>query len=68
MITITCDMCGEELNKITNEVSLQLTYEGLQILGTFAFRSKEKNLCISCATRLLNWIDNQLEKKRGDND
>lgn len=61
MITVTCDMCGETLN-INNQVELELTYEGLITFGGYSFRHQHKQLCVSCTTRLLNWIDNQLAK------
>ena len=61
MITVTCDMCGEKLN-ISNEVKLELEYEGLTTLSGCGFKPKHKQLCVNCATRLLLWIDNQLEK------
>lgn len=61
MITVTCDMCGTKLNKATNEVELELNYDGLWTIGNGGFRPVNKQLCISCATRLVNWIDNQEE-------
>ena len=63
MIKVTCDMCGEELSTATNEVELKLNYDGLITLCQGGFRPAERQLCITCATRLLNWIDNQ---KQGD--
>ena len=62
MITVTCDKCGEKLNKMTNQVELSIEYEGLLALNRACFRDTHKQLCVSCATRLVNWIDNQLEK------
>lgn len=59
MIKVTCDMCGEELSTATNEVELKLNYDGLITLCQGDFRPAERQLCITCATRLLNWIDNQ---------
>lgn len=59
MITITCDMCGEKLNPINNQVELCIQYDGIQVLGDTFFRSKQKQLCVACATRLVNWIENQ---------
>lgn len=61
MITVTCDMCGEKLSSF-NEVTLELGYEGLSTLSGCSFEPKHKQLCVTCATRLLLWIDNQLEK------
>lgn len=59
MITITCDMCGEKLD--TEQVELELSYDGGITLGD-VFANKHRNLCPKCATRLVNWIDSQLEK------
>ena len=61
MITVTCDMCGKKLH-INDKVELELSYEGLSTFGGYDFRPKHKELCVTCATRLLNWIENQLEK------
>ena len=66
MITVTCDKCGKKLN-INDEVNLEMSYEGLSTLGGYDFRPKHKQLCVSCATRLLNWIENQVEEG-GDTD
>lgn len=62
MITTTCDMCGAKLHSLNNEVDLHLEYNGVHYLGANGFRSTNKQLCVTCATRLLNWIDSQLEK------
>lgn len=64
MITITCDMCGEKLNTLTNRVDLIFDADDLIIPRSMGntFRSTKKQLCVACATRLLNWIGNQLEK------
>ena len=59
MITVTCDMCGEKLD--IDKVELELNYEGLVTLGGYSFKPKHKQLCVTCATRLVNWIDNQEE-------
>lgn len=66
MITVTCDKCGEKLN-INDKVELKLRYEGLATLGGYNFRPKHKELCVSCATHLLEWIDGRLEEG-GDTD
>ena len=62
MVTVTCDMCGEKLNAVNNLVNVEFTYDGLIALGRGSFHNTEKQLCITCATRLLNWVENQLEK------
>ena len=59
MITITCDMCGKKLNKLNDKVDVEVSYSGILPLCGTCFRPQEKQLCITCATRLLNWIENQ---------
>ena len=63
MITVTCDMCGEKINSPLDEVILDLRTDDdtYSIIGK-GFRPARRQLCYSCATRLVNWIDNQLEK------
>lgn len=63
MVKVTCDMCGKELD-ILDRVDLHIDTEcPCYLLGDITFHSdKEKHLCRKCATRLVNWINNQLEK------
>ena len=56
MITVTCDKCGKKLN-INNRVDLELSYEGLSPLGGYPFKPQHKQLCVTCATHLLEWIE-----------
>ena len=63
MIAVTCDMCGKSISSLTNRVDLELTYDGVLSLGLTGFRNTGKQLCIECATRLCNWIDDCLEKE-----
>lgn len=59
MITVTCDMCGKKIPTHVDLVDVNFEYNGMR-LGEF--RTKQRNLCITCATRLVNWVDAQLEK------
>lgn len=61
MITVTCDMCGEKLNPVVNSIDLKFSYEGLPTLARVSFAGIKKQLCVGCATRLLNWIQAQSE-------
>lgn len=61
MITVTCDKCGEILN-INNRVDLELNYEGLSTFGGYPFKPQHKQLCVTCAIRLLEWIDDRVEE------
>lgn len=67
MITITCDMCGEELSRINNLVEVELTYNGIVTMGRGGFHDAKKQLCVTCATRLLNWMQARLEEGGVDN-
>lgn len=61
MITVTCDMCGEKLNPFNNSIDLEFSYEGVSTLARASFAGIKKQLCITCAIRLLNWIQAQSE-------
>lgn len=63
MITITCDMCGTRLNALVNRVEMNLESDTLVTLNHHNFNGCKKELCVACATRLINWIGNQLEKE-----
>ena len=60
MITITCDMCGKRLHRLTNEVDLHFSTEGVVLINQLSFNSIQKQLCFDCATKLCDYIDNQL--------
>jgi hypothetical protein len=65
MITVTCDMCGEKLNPF-NSIDLEFTYDGVPTLDNVLFNGIKKQLRVACATRLLNWIQAQVEKDGGE--
>ena len=60
MITVTCDMCGEKINSPFDEVILDLRTDDdtYSIIGK-GFKPVRRQLCVSCATRLVIWIDNK---------
>ena len=60
MIKVYCDMCGKTIDENIDGVNLDFNH-----YGTVDFKTRwdaEKNLCIACATRVLNWIDNECQK------
>lgn len=60
MIKVNCDMCRKPIDYNIDGVNLDFFN-----YGTVKFKTDwkaEKNLCIACATRVLNWIDNECEK------
>lgn len=60
MFKVYCDMCGKRIDPDIDGVNLNFNH-----YGVVDFTSKwmaEKQLCISCATRVCNWINNEREK------
>ncbi len=60
MYKVYCDMCRKPIDCDVDGVNLDFNH-----YGVVQFRSGwkvEKQLCIACATRVLNWIDNECEK------
>ena len=60
MILITCDMCGNKLLK-HNTVNIEIEYDGPRALVDGLCNNK-RQLCMTCVTRLNNWIDDCLDK------
>lgn len=57
MIEVTCDMCRKAIDYNVDGVNLDFNH-----YGTVKFNSnwtQEKQLCIACAARVANWIDEQ---------
>lgn len=60
MIKVYCDMCEKPIDYNVDGVNLNFNN-----YGVIDFKSKwisEKHLCIACATRVLNWINNECGK------
>lgn len=60
MYKVYCDMCRKPIDCDVDGVNLDFNH-----YGVVQFRSgwkAEKQLCIACATRVLNWVDNECEK------
>lgn len=64
MITITCDMCGEKLTGFRDTVEVDMEYDTILPLSISDFRPTKKQLCVTCANKLIDYIDNQA--KEGD--
>ena len=60
MIKVYCDMCGKPIDCDIDGVNLNFFHYGVVKFKTDW--KAEKNLCIACATRVLNWVDNECEK------
>lgn len=59
MITVTCDRCGKKLG-IIDKVELSLDGNDILSLGrSVGSLSTRKELCTTCAKKLLDWIENQ---------
>lgn len=69
MVKVYCDMCGNPIDQNIDGVNLNFFH-----YGVVNFKSNweaEKNLCIACATRVLNWINNEcvkIKKERQENE
>lgn len=60
MIEVTCDMCKKPIDYNVDGVNLNFDNYGI-----VKFRNgwhMEKQLCIACATRVSNWIDEQCKE------
>lgn len=63
MITIICDMCGDKICRQEHLITVEFNHpHAIDTLGLGSGFNTEKHLCVTCATRLLNWMQAQLEK------
>ena len=60
MIKIYCDMCGKPIDY--NIDGVNLTFSNYGVVKFNSPWQEDKNLCIACATRVANWIDNECVK------
>lgn len=66
MVKVFCDMCGREIGYEVDGVNMDFNH-----YGVVAFKSSfsaEKQLCISCATRVCNFVENGAKMGGGDPD
>ena len=60
MVKVFCDMCKRPINYEVDGVNLDFNH-----FGVVKFEhnwKKGKQLCVSCAVRVCNWIENQSEQ------
>ena len=55
MVKVFCDMCGREIDYEVDGVNLDFNHYGVVSFKT-PF-SAEKQLCLSCAARVCNFVD-----------
>ena len=56
MVKVFCDMCGREIDYEVDGVNLDFNHYGVVNFKT-PF-SAEKQLCLSCAARVCNFVEN----------
>ena len=66
MVRVFCDMCGREIDYEVDGVNLDFNHYGVVNFKT-PF-SAEKQLCLSCAARVCNFVENGAKMDGGDND
>ena len=64
MIKVYCDICGKPIDHNIDGVNLDFFNYGVVNFKTEW--KAEKNLCIACATRVLNWINEQSRKIKNE--
>lgn len=65
MVKVFCDMCGREIDYEVDGVNLDFNHYGVVNFKT-PF-SAEKQLCLSCAARVRNFVENYAKMDGGDN-
>ena len=58
MLKVYCDMCKREIDYNVDGVNLDFNAYGIVNFRNNV-KSEERQLCISCATRVYNWIAEQ---------
>ena len=66
MVKVLCDMCGREIDYEVDGVNLDFNHYGVVNFKT-PF-SAEKQLCLSCAARVCNFVENSAKMDGCDND
>lgn len=66
MVKVFCDMCGSEIDYEVDGVNLDFNHYGVVKFKT-SF-SAEKQLCLSCAARVCNFVKNCAKMDGGDSD
>lgn len=66
MVKVFCDMCGREIDYEVDGVNLDFNHYGVVNFKT-PF-SAEKQLCLSCAARVRNFVENSAKMDGGGGD
>lgn len=66
MVKVFCDMCGREIDYEVDGVNLDFNHYG--VVNFKKPFSAEKQLCLSCAARVCNFVENHAEIDGGDRD
>lgn len=66
MVKVFCDMCGREIDYEIDGVNLDFNHYG--VVNFKSSFSAEKQLCLSCASKVCNFVENGAIKNRGDSD
>lgn len=63
MVKVFCDMCGREIDYEVDGVNLDFNHYGVvKFKSPF---SAEKQLCLSCASKVCNFVENGAIKNGG---
>lgn len=70
MVKVFCDMCGHEIDyEIDYEVDgVNLDFNHYGVVNFKTPFSAEKQLCLSCAARVRNFVENSAKMDGGDSD
>lgn len=65
MIKVFCDMCGREIDYEVDGVNLDFNHYG--VVSFKKHFSTEKQLCLSCAARVRDFVESGAKMAGGDN-
>jgi hypothetical protein len=63
MVKVFCDMCGREIDYEVDGVNLDFNHYG--VVNFKSSFSAEKQLCLSCAAKVCNFVENGVIKNGG---
>ena len=64
MVKVLCDMCGREVDYEVDGVNLDFNHSG--VVNFKKPFSAETQLCLSCAARVCNFVENYARMDGGD--
>ena len=62
MLKVYCDMCKREIDYNVDGVNLDFNRYGV-VEFKHNQKIEERQLCVSCATRVYNWVDEQCKER-----